>query len=434
MNGRGGCGLLDHGSRLLSRQPGDATPTSAIYQRMHSNDSGKSSDKENSHAPSVAHHPGLGAAGGGSTGSLNGPGAGAPAPTAPHHPPRSYSSQLAQLYRKSASPARQGPTGGSAGARGAARYATKPARGVPGGMNSLPRPLHHTARPSTAELRRSSAAGLNVVSQRPPLPPKIELRSHSYDGLLDDTARLQRGKAGSREGAGVKKATEGNDEDRVDGHRETPIAEDQQDQEEPIKVASQIRKLFAEPASGGGGGGGGGGGVGSSAGSESSSIKSKNRRSRSMDDLFDDEQAAGPDCNFLDSTQSMETLLEPVSADKQPDTPPPVACSMGGNICLNRRFVPPEEEQTVAPELSRPTSQEQLCEKETITVDSTPRFQGGPPGPSQRDDDLMPELPDEEDVQSTHSSVTSSASGGPKKTPKPLINRYVKKVKSFMKM
>nr|XP_040230386.2 NAD(+) hydrolase sarm1 isoform X2 [Anopheles coluzzii] len=48
MNGRGGCGLLDHGSRLLSRQPGDATPTSAIYQRMHSNDSGKSSDKENS--------------------------------------------------------------------------------------------------------------------------------------------------------------------------------------------------------------------------------------------------------------------------------------------------------------------------------------------------------------------------------------------------
>nr|XP_040230394.2 uncharacterized protein LOC120953983 [Anopheles coluzzii] len=303
-------------------------------------------------------------------------------------------------------------------------------------MNSLPRPLHHTARPSTAELRRSSAAGLNVVSQRPPLPPKIELRSHSYDGLLDYTARLQRGKAGSREGtegAGVKKATEGNDEDRVDGHRETPIAEDQQDQEEPIKVASQIRKLFAEPANGGGGGGGG---VGSSAGSESSSIKSKNRRSRSMDDLFDDEQAAGPDCNFLDSTQSMETLLEPVTADKQPDTPPPVACSMGGNICLNRRFVPPEEEeqQTVAPELSRPTSQEQLCEKETITVDSTPRFQGGPPGPSQRDDDGTPELPDEEDVQSTHSSVTSSASGGPKKAPKPLINRYVKKVKSFMKM
>ncbi|XP_052892673.1 NAD(+) hydrolase sarm1 isoform X2 [Anopheles moucheti] len=45
-NGRGG--MMDHGSRLHSRQPGDATPSSAIYQRMHSNDSGKSSDKENS--------------------------------------------------------------------------------------------------------------------------------------------------------------------------------------------------------------------------------------------------------------------------------------------------------------------------------------------------------------------------------------------------
>ncbi|XP_035907893.1 NAD(+) hydrolase sarm1 isoform X3 [Anopheles stephensi] len=45
-NGRGG--IMDHGSRLHSRQPGDATPSSAIYQRMHSNDSGKSSDKENS--------------------------------------------------------------------------------------------------------------------------------------------------------------------------------------------------------------------------------------------------------------------------------------------------------------------------------------------------------------------------------------------------
>ncbi|XP_058125327.1 NAD(+) hydrolase sarm1 [Anopheles coustani] len=45
-NSRGG--LMDYGSRnLLNRQPGDATPSSAIYQRMHSNDSGKSSDKEN---------------------------------------------------------------------------------------------------------------------------------------------------------------------------------------------------------------------------------------------------------------------------------------------------------------------------------------------------------------------------------------------------
>ncbi|XP_053676658.1 NAD(+) hydrolase sarm1 [Anopheles nili] len=40
-------GLMDQSRNLLNRAPGDATPSSAIYQRMHSNDSGKSSDKEN---------------------------------------------------------------------------------------------------------------------------------------------------------------------------------------------------------------------------------------------------------------------------------------------------------------------------------------------------------------------------------------------------
>uniref|UniRef100_A0A182PWT4 ADP-ribosyl cyclase/cyclic ADP-ribose hydrolase n=1 Tax=Anopheles epiroticus TaxID=199890 RepID=A0A182PWT4_9DIPT len=408
-------GSMDHGSRLFSRQPGDATPSSAIYQRMHSNDSGKSSDKENSHAPSVAHPASTSR---GSTGSLN-VGAGAPTATSspitsttttnPH--PRYYSS-LAQLYRKSASPARQGPTGGSVG-RGpaAARYTKPTTRGVPGGMNSLPRPLHHTR---AAEQRRSSAAGLNVVSQRPPLPPKIELRSHSYDGLLDDTASMQRHKlmAGGATVLNARNATEGNS-DRVDSEREA------RQEEEPIK-ASQLRNMFAEAS------------ADRSVGSSDASNKTKNRRSRSMDDLFDDDHATGGD--YLDNTQSMETLLEPGcspdSTECPPDTPP--ALPMGGNICLNRRFVPPEEEPHT-------TSHEELCEKETITVDSTLRFpvEGDTPdGPSQ--DQTTDELVEEEDVESTHSSVTSSASGekgaGPKKAPKPLINRYVKKVKSFMKM
>ncbi|XP_050097994.1 NAD(+) hydrolase sarm1 isoform X3 [Anopheles aquasalis] len=48
-NGRGG--LMDYGRNMTLRQPGDATPSSMIYNRTHSNDSCKSSDKENSRNP-----------------------------------------------------------------------------------------------------------------------------------------------------------------------------------------------------------------------------------------------------------------------------------------------------------------------------------------------------------------------------------------------
>ncbi|XP_050075278.1 uncharacterized protein LOC126562745 [Anopheles maculipalpis] len=287
-------------------------------------------------------------------------------------------------------------------------------------MNSLPRLLNPRA---TSELRRSSAAGLNVVSQRPPLPPKIELRSHSYDGLLDDSASMQSRKAVVE--PATTKATEGND--RVDGRGAISPTH----QEEAVNEPQIARKVAT--------------------GTEAS-IKSKNRRSRSMDDLFDDgDDGTGGD--FLDNTQSMETLLEPGSPTSgtgdgcPPETP---VRSMGGNICLNRRFVREDtnddDQDTIDGSAagSHTASHEQLCEKETITVDSTPRYvrevdSAGPEldGRTKREDD------GEDDVLSTHSSVTSSlgstASGekgttGPKKAPKPLINRYVKKVKSFMKM
>ncbi|ETN58316.1 sarm1 [Anopheles darlingi] len=48
-NGR--VGLMDYGRNMTLRQPGDATPSSMIYNRTHSNDSCKSSDKENSRNP-----------------------------------------------------------------------------------------------------------------------------------------------------------------------------------------------------------------------------------------------------------------------------------------------------------------------------------------------------------------------------------------------
>lgn len=373
-----------------------------------------------------------------------------------YHHPRNYSS-LAQLYvRKSSSPARQGTTGGSGGSGrvGMGRYG----KAIRGGLSTLPRSVN--ARTVGAELRRSSAAGLNVVSQRPPLPPKIELRSHSYDGLLDDSSPpgssssgQQRRKIGSTLAAPTAMTTEGHD--RVDGVGATmgggqEAVSKHQHQQQQLRPA---RKMFKEPASPGSG-------VGSApVGGET--IKSKNRRSRSMDDLFDDDDGQGVECDFLDNTQSMETLLgsdhhqhrqheEPVTPTvSPPESPGATECTpelvrpLGGNICFNRRFVHDEpevadqEDRTDEPERmheeaqdSLITSHEQLCENETITVDSTPRL--ATPGHGEDDHD--------EDIQSTHSSVGSShgstASGekGPKKAPKPLINRYVKKVKSLMKM
>lgn len=42
------CSSTDYFRNLLNRPAGDSTPTTpTMYQRMHSNESGKSSDKEN---------------------------------------------------------------------------------------------------------------------------------------------------------------------------------------------------------------------------------------------------------------------------------------------------------------------------------------------------------------------------------------------------
>ncbi|XP_053676659.1 uncharacterized protein LOC128726844 [Anopheles nili] len=335
------------------------------------------------------------------------------------------------MYRKSSSPARQGPTGGSGG-RGVGRYAKANRSPAANGMSSLPRPLNSR---TGGELRRSSAAGLNVVSQRPPLPPKIELRSHSYDGLLDDPVVSQRMPRKAPIGTttttpvvvvayrGARTATEGHD--HADGADERTTTGG----ETSTRRSHAGKKIDGTTSE--------------------ALMKSKNRRSRSMDDLFDDDGGApGVECDFLDNTQSMETLLAsgPVTpTDCGPDSPPILGLGGGGNICLNRRFISDDERQRGLEDSqdSRSTSQEQLCEKETITVDSTaPRtLDDG------QDDGLVQEKPrdgndEEEDDQSTHSSVASSLGSSstagekaaPKKAPKPLINRYVKKVKSLMKM
>ncbi|XP_055612930.1 uncharacterized protein LOC129759484, partial [Uranotaenia lowii] len=320
-------------------------------------------------APSVgssgltSQHPN----GGGSNSSLN-------------HP-RFYTS-LANRYRKSSSPARQW-------LNGAGNYATtgrtsrfpnaKPGTGhILGGNSNLLKNLR------TTELRRSSAAGLNASSQRPPLPPKMETRCRSYEGLLD----------GNKKGT-----TEG--QDRVDASASQ--SKSVENTPEPTKPTEE-------------------------------SIKAKNRRSRSMDDLFDDDDHSPT--NFLESTQSMENLVSSEEAPAQPETP----VKHMGNICLNRRFVEPSNEtdenktSTRASDTASPDSCcEQPCENETITVDHTPRQSSSEPEANEK------MSPAEDDSRSTTSSLNSYASasdGGSKKqntNTSPFINKYMKKVKSLMK-
>lgn len=225
-------------------------------------------------------------------------------------------------------------------------------------------------------MRRSSAAGLNAASQRPPLPPKIENRCHSYEGLLRED----------------KKPSEG--QDLTDSKLPDAVSADTSP--EPVKLTEE-------------------------------SIKTKNRRSRSMDDLFDDDRDLR---DFLDNTQSMENLVSEENTI-EPQSP----LRIMGNVCFNPRFV--ESVVAETPETPNPRTDtaspescgEQPCENETITVDSTPRTK-------KHDNEDKP--PPEDDVLSTNSSLNSFASTSDttsvsKKSNTPFINKYVKKVKSLMK-
>ncbi|XP_049542671.1 uncharacterized protein LOC125955577, partial [Anopheles darlingi] len=376
----------------------------------------------------------------GSFGSLN---------ALPH--PR-YHSTLAPLYQKSSSPSRglstSVPTSGGNGRALTSRFPKSHRTAA----SVLPRSINLR---TAGELRRGSTAGLNVVSQRPPLPPKIEQRSHSYDGLLDDDASM-RGSAKRNRRLGGRTTTEG--QDMADGSggissaAAAAAAADSGNTGTSLKAKLATtamirkrdddhanRKSFKQDVPG----------LVEAGTSTGETIKSKNRRSRSMDDLFDDDGVAGFD--FLDNTQSMETLLaaneeeltardsEPEASCSSPEPPSsPIRTLGGGNICFNRRFVHDDEQLATTSETDQGEEEEEelpqepLCEKETITVDSTPRYE------TEEDGDQVSTRSSLTSHASTASGATSPTVDGDgkesKKPPKPLMQRYVKKVKSLMKM
>lgn len=132
--------------------------------------------------------------------------------------------------------------------------------------------------------------------------------------------------------------------------------------------------------------------------------KRKNRRSKSLDDLLDDQMTIVEDDR---ETQSMENILE--SAGSKADI-----CSV------------------------TPVSSEKLCENEVMIVDSSMTIQTD--DDSQNDSGVGNDIPvrqsdnssiDEDTISNTISLASSTASD--KKSGKSFLNKYVKKVKNLMK-
>lgn len=241
--------------------------------------------------------------------------------------------------------------------------------------------------PERAGIRRSSAAG---IMQRPPLPPAIGTRSQSLDGLLDAAA------PGNR--SDVQNVTEG----ASDATKLPPIHGSDDD---TIDVGVQERQ------------------------NSTANIPKSHRRSRSMEDLIDEREektcTAQPGCE--DRSKSMEYLAEDETSVVVQAINPTVAdrltfkdaSSVGSASSLN------------------PPAVEQPCGSETITIDNTITLSDSPlpqkSGAALRnsldsaDEDTVSRTPS---LYSRQDSTTSSKDSEKKKT---FLNRYVKKVKSFIK-
>lgn len=201
----------------------------------------------------------------------------------------------------------------------------------------------------------------------PPLPPNINTRSHSLDGLLDSNSKessdwtLQNASADltaeglySKNSNETKPMTDSLNQSNVDSNR-----------------------------------------------------KAKNRRSKSLDDLLDDQMTIVEDDR---ETQSMENILE--SAGSKAD------------ICST----------------TTPVSSEKLCENEVMIVDSSMTIQPDEPDDSQNDSGIASDMPVrqsdnssiDEDTLSNTASLTSSTTSD-KKSGKTFLNKYVKKVRNLMK-
>lgn len=227
------------------------------------------------------------------------------------------------------------------------------------------------------DARRSSAAGL--AHQRPPLPPNnIGKRSQSLDGLLDtanDTC--------------TSNSTEGASDDTP--NTTTTTADNQTNSDTTDSLTNQ------------------------------STI---NRRSRSLEDLLDERDEIHS--NYDSHSKSMDSSIDAISIRTEPST----ELIKDDDVTGNSEAIDKTDASSIGSASSlNPSQAEKPCDCETITVANTV------PQTNETDSSVASAIIDDDRASnltaySRQGSTTSKDSDNKKKT---FLNRYVKKVKSFMK-
>jgi hypothetical protein len=246
---------------------------------------------------------------------------------------------------------------------------------------------------STAPLRHnryapaSRARNHNIGnSALPPLPPALNSRSHSLDGLLNSAVN------DTLSNSMMKLSGEGLNEK----HNNSKMKCDSNDSTK-LNDSKELLKS-----------------------------KAKNRRSKSLDDLIDEDDdddmllIVDDECDR--ETQSMENILGS-------NSPPITQLITASNNSLN-----------IEPTIS-PVPSEKMCENEVITVNDNSLLSPKHDSLDYEQDDsgicLTPKLQSDtssldEDAISNTISITSSTASE-RKSGKTFLNKYVKKVKNLMK-
>ncbi|CAO1372534.1 unnamed protein product [Diamesa serratosioi] len=344
-----------------------------VYQRMHSNDSGKGNDssKDPTNSPLTVEKPPSQAA------------------------PKKYLNNFSNRFRRSSNPTSRQQ---QLQQQQQQQYSIGNPRsaGIAGHLPSSRNYRHPNA--STAFNRYN---GHNIRnSSLPPLPPTISARSHSLDGLLEtnpktnyNTKLLPNGNGGL------------NDKSQTTGEGKLNAKN---------QIADHKSRLCADNLRN----------------KDSMKNQSANRRSKSLDDLLDNDGSLLIDENVdLDDqqhNQSMENLLENTGK-----------CSK--NVST---------ESFICNSVS-PVPSEQPCENETMTVDNSRMIESLDDNDSSHNDSGIQCDPDDatpkfqsdnssfENDDTISNTISMASSVDPKdperKGNKTFLNKYVKKVKNLMK-
>jgi len=243
---------------------------------------------------------------------------------------------------------------------------------------------HHYRHPPASRSRHQIGN-----SALPPLPPSFNARSHSLDGLLDSNG----GKTDWTTGSSANMTAEGLNNKNINNNHKNNI-ENRSMTESTNQSDGNVKDAIRNTA---------------------------NRRSKSLDDLLDDDQMI-----ILEDereVQSMENILEKAGCE--------VVASNESIMCS----LPP-------------ISSEKMCENEVMMVDNSMLIHTEPDDRDVSNNDSgiqcdassdTPKLLsdnsslDDDAISNTVSITSSTASDNKKQPGKTFLNKYVKKVKNLMK-